>query len=210
MTEFVDLSTTELAKLINDEYDAILATERTNLPRAQKVGEKLKVLRDKAKHGEWKTKLAEHCPKLSKSYETATLYIRLWDGRDKLPELAKAKGVTVTDLTIQEARKLLATPKSDDKGKPSKAVKGGVQEPGMEPKPGTLPPDEQVKRLELDYGDMFETLKRKYDQDDLMRLTKLLAANLGMALVPLRPSIPPVGPIVSAPASTPTGVERRL
>ena len=88
MTDLIDLSTAELAKLINDEYAVILANERTNLPKAMSVGEKLKVLQGKAKHGEWQTKLKAHCPKVS--YETATLYIRLWDKRDKLKELAAA------------------------------------------------------------------------------------------------------------------------
>ena len=41
MTDYGDLSTTELAKLINDEYGVILAAERTNLPKALAVGEKL-------------------------------------------------------------------------------------------------------------------------------------------------------------------------
>jgi len=36
---YLDLSTKELAKLINDEYAVILASERTNYPRAMSVGE---------------------------------------------------------------------------------------------------------------------------------------------------------------------------
>ena len=153
MTDLIDLSTAELAKLINDEYAVILANERTNLPKAMSVGEKLKVLQGKAKHGEWQTKLKAHCPKVS--YETATLYIRLWDKRDKLKELAAAKSVTVTDLTIQEARKLLATPKPNDgKGATSKVPKGGV-EPG-EPRSVSVPPDKIVG--ELDAGELFDIL----------------------------------------------------
>jgi hypothetical protein len=189
MTELVDLATDALAKLINDEYSVIVANERANLPKAQALGEKLRVLQSKAKHGEWRDKLKAHCPKVS--YETATLYIRLWDKREKLAELAAAKSVTVTDLTIQEARKLLATPKTDsgdNKGKPTKVVKGAVVEPGNEPpSPRSIPPDEQVKRLELDYGDMFEALKRAYDDDDLRQIAERLAEHLKMRLVPVVP-----------------------
>jgi|SRR6516165_2835344 hypothetical protein len=185
MTELIDLATDALAKLINDEYAVILNAERANLPKAQAIGEKLKVLQSKAKHGEWRDKLTTCCPKVS--YETATLYIRLWDKREKLAELAAAKSVTVTDLTIQEARKLLATPKADngDKGKSAKVARGAVAEPGNEPRPARLPPDEQLRRLELDYGDMFEGLKCVYDYDDLMHIAERLAEHLKMRLVPL-------------------------
>ena len=179
MTDLIDLSTIELAKLINDEYAVILNNERTNLPRAMSVGEKLKVLQGKSKHGEWQIRLKTHCPKVS--YETATLYIRLWDKRDKLNELAKAKSVTVTDLTIQEARRLLATPKpNDDKSKSVKVPKGGV-EPG-EPKPTlSMPPDKVIR--ELDCGELFDILRVVYDKDDRMSLTTKLAADLGMNCV---------------------------
>jgi hypothetical protein len=172
--------------------------KRTNLPRAQAIGEKLKVLQGKSKHGEWQTKLKTHCPKVS--YETATLYIRLWDKRDKLKELAAAKSVTVTDLTIQEARKLLATLKPDDgKGATSKVPKGGV-EPGNEPKSVSMPPDKIV--AELEYGELFDILKVVYDRDDRMNLTTKLAADLGMKLVPVTPP-------VNAPSSG-IALERRI
>lgn len=201
MINYTDLSTDDLAKLINEEYSVILHNERTNLPRAQMVGEKLKVLQDKAEHGEWKTKLAEYCPEVA--YETATLYIRLWNKREKLAELAAAKDVTVTDLTIQEARKLLATPKSGSDGSRSKkAIKAAV-EPASGPEPRSVPPDQVIRNLELDYGDMFETLKSTYDQDDLMSLTERLAAHLGMTLMPTGNSdaLKTLLNIVSEPAS---------
>ena len=71
-----DLSTTELAKLINDEYEVILGNERANYPRALSIGEKLAHLRRGADRSEWKTKLETLCPHIS--YETATKYIRVW------------------------------------------------------------------------------------------------------------------------------------
>ena len=69
-TNYHDLSATELAKLINDEYDVILSNERTNYPKAISIGEKLAHLRRGADRDEWKTKLKELCPEIS--YETAS------------------------------------------------------------------------------------------------------------------------------------------
>ena len=193
MTNAVDgvihLSTDALVKAINDEYALILVSERNNLQKALAMGEKLVALRPRIapKHGDWQTELAKHCQDLS--YETANLYMRFWNNQDKLKDYAASKNVTVTDMTIQEARTALAKPKSDsDKGKPRNVVNGAATEPGNEPNTVTLPPDEQVKCLELDYGDMFEALKRKYDRDDLLELTKRLAADLGMVLMPLAQS----------------------
>jgi len=81
MSDYLDLSAAELAKLINDEYASILANERTNYPRALSVGEKLVSLRGGVEHGEWQDKLKKLCPDVS--YETATKYMRLWNNREK-------------------------------------------------------------------------------------------------------------------------------
>jgi len=76
------LDTDVLVKAINDEYSQILASERNNLQKALAIGEKLVALRPRIapKHGKWQVKLAEHCPQIS--YETATLYIRLYENQD--------------------------------------------------------------------------------------------------------------------------------
>jgi hypothetical protein len=114
MTDVIHLATDVLVKAINDEYSEILASERNNLQKALTVGEKLVALRPRIapKHGEWQAKLAEHCPKIS--YETATLYIRLFERQADWRKAAAAKSVESTDLTIDDARKLLAKPKSTD------------------------------------------------------------------------------------------------
>jgi len=190
MTDLIDLSTAELGKLINDEYAVILANERTNYPRALSVGEKLVALRRGAetKHGEWQAKLKTHCPKVS--YETATKYIRLWNNRKKIETEATIKGVATTDLTIELALSLIATPRPDKPDNTTKAkldsvVKGGVEEPGNEPQPATIAPDMALEGLAND--EVFHTLWNVYENRvaDLLDLTAKLAESLGMTLMPL-------------------------
>ena len=184
--DVIHLSTDALVQAINDEYAVILASERTNLAKALAIGQKLVALKSRTEHGEWKPKLKEY--RLTISYETAAVYMRVWNKQAEWRKAAADKNVDPASLTIEEVLKLLRPPPDPNKGKPkppTAVVKGGVQEPGMEPQSGSLPPDQVVKNLELDYGDMFETLKRKYDQDERLELTKLLAADLGMKLMPL-------------------------
>lgn len=184
MTDFLDLSASELAKLINDEYAIILANERTNYPRALSVGEKLVALRRGVEHGEWQAKLKQHCPKIS--YETATKYIRLWNNRDKIEAEATLKGVATTDLTIELALGLIAKPKPEkpDKGKPASVAKGGVAEPAIEAPAQSIAPDAVLESLATD--EMFHTLWNVYEnrQDELRELVEKLAGSLGMTLMP--------------------------
>jgi hypothetical protein len=189
MTNVIHLSTDALVQAINDEYAVILASERSNLPKALAIGEKLVALRPRIapKHGEWKPALAEHCPEIS--YETATVYIRLYTKQAEWRKAAVEKHADPTRLTIEGVLKLLRPETPDNankggKGKSGKSSKSEIPEPGNEPSRVSLPPDEQVQHLELDYGDMFEVLKLKYDQDELTELTKLLAAQVGMTLMP--------------------------
>jgi hypothetical protein len=112
MTSVGDLSSDYLAKLINDEYEVVLVSERANLPRAKAIGEKLEVLRARTKHGEWQTKLREWCPRIS--YETATRYIRVYRRWPDIEQAAAVKSVKTTDLTIDDALRLLAKPKDDN------------------------------------------------------------------------------------------------
>jgi hypothetical protein len=189
MTDVIHLSTDALVKAINDEYGVILASERSNLQKALAIGQKLKALRPRIapNHGEWKEKLAEYCPKLS--YETATLYARLWDNQAKRTEAAADKSVEPTDLTIEDFRKYLAKPKgnkgdtsgSTKTSKSSTAIKAAV-EPAMDAKPASLPPDDVVRELEA--GELFDILMVVYQQDDLMELAARLAQHFKMTLVP--------------------------
>ena len=195
MTDVIHLSTDALVQAINDEYAAILVSERSNLAKALAIGEKLAALRPRIapKHGEWKPALVEHCPEIS--YETAAVYIRIYTKQAEWRKAAAEKHADPTCLTIEGVLKLLRPDRPDGDSKStgtskatSKPTKGGVQEPGMEQKSVSVPPDEQVNQLELDYGDMFEVLKLKYDQDELTELTKLLATQVGMVLMPISQS----------------------
>ena len=218
MTDYGDLSTTELAKQINADYELILESERTTLQRYLAMGEKLIALRPRIapKHGEWQAKLKLHCPQVS--YETANLCIRFVENFGKLEAYSATKNVKVTDLGIDEARKALAKPKSNtdktDKGKPASVVKGGVEEPGNEPTPRTIAPDAALEGLETD--EVFHTLCNVYEnrQHELLELTRRLAASLGMTLMPaaaleetLHPTQPTIQPLASSAAS---GVVRRF
>jgi hypothetical protein len=217
--DYAELSLRDLTKLINDEYSLVLASERNNLQRALTIGEKLMALRARAKHGEWQEKLKGWCPKLS--YETATLYIRLFEKRDVWEERAKAKSVEPTELTIEGARQLLANSKpesdSDSESDSSSDSDGDADE--SEGSEGAAPgADKVVADLELDTGDMFEVLKKVYDHDDLTDIANRLATHLGLTLVLAGPPIDaPPGP--KPPSSSEgqrsvggsgPGLERRL
>jgi DUF3102 family protein len=131
MPDYGDLKISELIALINTEYAAIIEADRSNLQRALKIGEMLVDLKPRvAKHGEWQLWLKSNCPKIS--IETANLYMRLADNLDELEKRAAAKSVTLTDLTITQARELLAKPKptdanGSDKAKGNKVAKAGVE-----------------------------------------------------------------------------------
>jgi hypothetical protein len=130
--DYAELSAAELAKLINEEYGQVLAAERNNLTRARAIGEKLEALRAGTPHGEWQKKLRKWCPKIS--YETANRYIKVFERWPKIEREAVAKSVRTTELTIDDALKLLAKPPKANNGKTSKTgstatTKGAVAQP---------------------------------------------------------------------------------
>jgi hypothetical protein len=94
------LSEDDLAKQINDDYSVILGSERANLPRALAIAPKLSALRIRA-WGRWKTKFPSY--NLSMSYETASVYLRVWEHWNEIKALAVKKGVDPTLLTIDAA-----------------------------------------------------------------------------------------------------------
>src|SRR6516225_8688709 len=116
VTDYGDLSTTALVKLINDEYASILADERTYLQKALSLGEKLIALRPRIapKHGDWQRELAKQCPGIK--YEKANLCIRFVENLDKLEAYAASKNVKLTDLGIDEARQALTKSKHAAEG----------------------------------------------------------------------------------------------
>ena len=151
--DYYDLSVTELAKLINDEYAVILGNERTNYPRALSIGEKLVALRRGVDHGGWQTKLKGLCPDVS--YETATKYIRVWSKQRQIKEAAAAKSVATTDLTIELALSLIAKPKK--KTKDSIAVNGGDGKPTPEAMEARQAANAEVEAEELADDDVMWT-----------------------------------------------------
>jgi len=112
MTDYAQLSDPDIIKMINDEYAVILQSERANLQRAIAIGEKVFVIRDRVQHGDWQDTF--ETLGFNISYETATLYARLYEGwkSGNIQRLAAAKNVEPTDLTIDEARNLLAKPRA--------------------------------------------------------------------------------------------------
>jgi hypothetical protein len=200
-----ELSATELAKLINDEYGMVLAGEHRTFQRAQAIGEMLVAFRRGTGHGEWQSKLAKWCPKLS--YETANRYTKLFQNRTEIARLAEAKNVTPTDLTIEAALKLLSerkarndNNKSDDGKKSSKAVKAAV-EPANEPNSRR---DEDIAKQYLaevwDASELVDVLRQVRDIDYLMEL----AAAVAKALTPT-----PTVPQATTASSAASGFERR-
>jgi len=193
-----DLSVTELAKLINDEYEVILGNERTNYPRALSIGEKLAYLRRGADRGEWRIKLETLCPHVS--YETATKYIRVWRYQRDIEAAADAKSVATTDLTIELALSLIAKPKKKtngsvavdgDDGKPTVEAMEAKQAANAEEEAATLTEEEEEaevaainERMNADVDvdaerrqrvdETFERLMRYYPQDELLALTERL------------------------------------
>jgi len=176
--DYGDLSTSDLAKLINNEYELILAGERSALQKAIPIGQMLIAIRPRVTvHGKWQDELPKLCPKIS--YETATLYMRFADPENLAKLLAAGKSVTVTDLklTVREARELLAKPKAEGgKGKPKTkaSIKGGVEEPGNEDRPKENI-DQLLQNLAAD--ELFAKLKEVWDDEELKSLTRLIMAH---------------------------------
>jgi hypothetical protein len=163
--DYRDLGTLDLIKQINTEYETILAAERHVL-RAIAVGEMLIACKDRVKHGEWEPWLKKNCAKIAPS--TDRLYRQLADNREELER--KAKPLSLSDLTVTQARELLAKPKPEKPSKPSVA-KGGVDEPGdTKAKSPSTSPDEIIRALDAD--EIFGILRS--DAEKLKRLYELL------------------------------------
>jgi hypothetical protein len=217
MTDYANLSDTDIAKLIDDEYAVILASEKANLPRARAIGEKLSILRVRFDYGKWQ----DHFESLDLtiSYETATLYMRLYANWSEIVKLCKTKNVEPTDLTIDAARQLLTKPRTktstttSTSGTTTSGSQGTTSTNNDDPEPDDeeKPPDQVVKDLELDAGDMWEVLKVAYDRDGLLVIAQRLAAHLGMTLV-AKAAPPPTTRATPAAATTttPTSEPRRM
>jgi hypothetical protein len=193
--EYPQLSADALAKQINDDYSVILASDRANLPRALAIAEKLIALRARTVHGQWQAKLAVWCPQIS--YETARLYIRLYEKQDVWRTAAAAKSVETTDLTIDAARQLLAKPRAtaaadddddDDEegdGKPTAEAMIAKQTANAEEEAAALADVDIDAERGQRVDHTFTVLTQRYPLDELRDLTERLAKHLGMKLSPL-------------------------
>jgi hypothetical protein len=163
-----ELGDSELIKRINDEVGVDLAAERNTYTRAVALGEMLVLLRNRRndKRG-WQEYLKEKCPKLA--YETATLYIRLHEKQDEIIAAAKAQSVTVTDLTVRLARKLIAG-KGKGKTKPKPAPAGGVEPGEIKASSPSTAPDVIIGAISAE--EIFDILKP--DNEKLQKLYGLL------------------------------------
>jgi hypothetical protein len=232
-TDYAGLSADDLAKQINDEYAVILSSEKANLPRALAIGEKLMHLKVRIPSDEWKDKLEGYCPNIS--YETATLYIRLFQNQEAWRAAAVAQNVEPTSLTIDAARRLLTKKRSapaqtddaetddgaEDDGKPTAEAMEAKQARNAEAEAAELEDVDIDAERQGRVDRTFDVLMRTYPQDELLDLTSRLAKHLGMALVPedkwsaleemltpsAQPTMQPLEPSVSSAAS---GFERRF
>ena len=200
-----DLSTADLAKQINDDYSVILGSERANLPRALAIAPKLSVLRTRP-WGQWKTKFPSYS--LTISYETASVYLRIWEHWPEIKNLAAKKSVDPTLLTIDGARELWARRKDTDNEEEAETDDSPEEEEdnsdngdGVVRRPASWAADHVLEELELEAGEMFEVLKQVYDRDYLLDLTERLAKHLGMTLMPLAQS-QALMEAISGPATT--------
>jgi hypothetical protein len=134
-SEYREMSATDLARRINASYEEILSSERTNLPRAMAIGEKLVWLNAKTDHGEWKKKLSEWCPKLK--YETANRYMRLYTKWPIIEKRAADKNVVTTSLTIEDALDLISKPRKPE-ADPNEPEAGSDEPKSEENEPKTV------------------------------------------------------------------------
>jgi hypothetical protein len=196
LPNYGDLSTADLVKQINDEYSVILAGDRNTFQKALPIGAKLVVLLSRIKHGERKARLAELCPKVS--YETATLYMRFANKLDELTKRAAAKGVTLQELTINTARKLLANPKqatkTKNKNKNKNAQAGAVEEPGdTKTTAVSAKSEDTIRNLAAD--ELFNWVKQVWDIDKVRELSRLLQAHVSTLPMLRRP----IGQVAAPP-----------
>jgi hypothetical protein len=174
-----ELGDSELIKRINEEVGIDLASERSTYTRAVALGEMLVLLRNRRnKKDGWQEYLREKCPKLA--YETATLYIRLYEKQEDILEAAKAQSVTVTDLTVRLARKLIAKPKATGT-KNKKSPAGGVELGDAKASALRNAPDDIIKALAPD--ELFDIVKVSWDGDQLRKLSALLTEHVGKSFV---------------------------
>jgi len=96
------LSESDLARQINETIEAMERAFRNNVWRAIEVGDLLIEAKKRVGHGSFEAWLRDHC-KLS--FSTARRYIAFAKDRPKIE--AALKSVTVTDLSLTAAKRLI-------------------------------------------------------------------------------------------------------
>lgn len=201
---YSNLSSADLAKQINDDYSVILGSERANLPRALAIAPKLHALRIRTWR-QWKTKFPSY--DLQMSYETASVYLRIWENWTEIRALAVKKGVEPTLLTIDAARELWAKRKetnndadaddNTDTEDNTDAEDGDGQKYNDLEEDDDLEEDYDSSRTTVDEeaaiewlralapDELIGWLRTVQDDDWLSELTQRLATHLGMTLMPM-------------------------
>jgi hypothetical protein len=98
------LSESDLAKQINETIEAMERAFRNNVWRAIEVGDLLIEAKKRVGHGSFEAWLRDHC-KLS--FSTARRYIAFAKDRPKIEAALNGKSVTVTDLSLTAAKRLI-------------------------------------------------------------------------------------------------------
>ena len=98
------LSESDLARQINETIEAMERAFRNNVWRAIEVGDLLIEAKKRVGHGSFEAWLKDHC-KLS--FSTARRYIAFAKDRPKIEAALNGKSVTVTDLSLTAAKRLI-------------------------------------------------------------------------------------------------------
>ena len=98
------LSESDLARQINETIEAMERAFRNNVWRAIEVGDLLIEAKKRVGHGSFEAWLRDHC-KLS--FSTARRYIAFAKDRPKIEAALNGKSVTVTDLSLTAAKRLI-------------------------------------------------------------------------------------------------------
>jgi len=131
------------------------------------------------------------------SYETASVYLRIWEHWADIKWLAVQKSVDPTLLTIDGARELWARRKDTEEDDTEDAAEGDGK-PTVEAMEARQAANAEAEAAELADDDVdvdaerrqrvdrtLAVLMRTYPQDELLDLTERLAKHLGMTLMPL-------------------------
>ena len=110
----------QLATKAKQAHAIVVNSTRIVLQHAMTAGDALKEAKSKVGHGKWLAWLEENCPDISN--RTAERYMKLAEGQAKLWKKLqdKAKFDTMSDLTINEALRLIDEPDGEQSAEAQK------------------------------------------------------------------------------------------